>query len=157
MTIWGESAGAGSVIQQLVANGGKTNPPLFRAAMTSSTFLPSQYSFNDRIPEVRVTRVTWFCRFSDTNLVLLYSFYIAKLFLRRSTYAVQALSLFMINCRSPYLVARLQRIHWNVFELLTSMLSKWPTSRSTVVDSLALLFSSPLSTERSSQRDLRRV
>ena len=53
MTIWGESAGAGSVIQHLVANGGKTNPPLLRAAMTSSTFLPSQYNFNDPIPEVR--------------------------------------------------------------------------------------------------------
>ncbi|KDR78748.1 hypothetical protein GALMADRAFT_64526 [Galerina marginata CBS 339.88] len=51
VTIWGESAGAGSVLQQVVANGGRTNPPLFRAAMTSSTFLPSQYKFNDRIPE----------------------------------------------------------------------------------------------------------
>jgi hypothetical protein len=27
-------------------------PPLFRAAMTSSTFLSSQYNYNDRIPEV---------------------------------------------------------------------------------------------------------
>ncbi|KJA16236.1 hypothetical protein HYPSUDRAFT_147970 [Hypholoma sublateritium FD-334 SS-4] len=51
VTIWGQSAGAGSVIQHLVANGGRTTPPLFRAAITSSTFLPSQYSFNDRIPE----------------------------------------------------------------------------------------------------------
>ncbi|PPQ80160.1 hypothetical protein CVT25_001453 [Psilocybe cyanescens] len=51
VTIWGESAGAGSVLQQVIANGGRTNPPLFRAAMTSSTFLPSQYKFNDRIPE----------------------------------------------------------------------------------------------------------
>lgn len=47
VTIWGESAGAGSVLQHLVANGGQTDPPLFRAAMTSSTFLPSQYAFND--------------------------------------------------------------------------------------------------------------
>ncbi|KAF9447130.1 alpha/beta-hydrolase [Macrolepiota fuliginosa MF-IS2] len=51
VTIWGESAGAGSVLQQLVANDGHTTPPLFRAAITSSTFLPSQYAFNDRIPE----------------------------------------------------------------------------------------------------------
>ncbi|KAJ7909658.1 alpha/beta-hydrolase [Mycena leptocephala] len=64
VTIWGESAGAcrirsynekicaGSVLQQVVANGGKTKPQLFRAAITSSTFLPSQYKYNDRIPEL---------------------------------------------------------------------------------------------------------
>ncbi|PPQ80157.1 hypothetical protein CVT25_001450 [Psilocybe cyanescens] len=51
VTIWGQSAGAGSVLQHVIANGGRTYPPLFRAAMTSSTFLPSQYRFNDRIPE----------------------------------------------------------------------------------------------------------
>ncbi|KAF9531408.1 alpha beta-hydrolase [Crepidotus variabilis] len=56
VTIWGESAGAGSVLQHLVANGGKTNPPLFRAAITSSTFLPSQYKYNDRIPETMYNR-----------------------------------------------------------------------------------------------------
>ncbi|KAF7980333.1 hypothetical protein HWV62_38755 [Athelia sp. TMB] len=32
------------------ANGGQTNPPLFRAAMTSSTFLPSQYPGDGVIP-----------------------------------------------------------------------------------------------------------
>ncbi|KAG2035335.1 Alpha/Beta hydrolase protein [Suillus americanus] len=52
VTIWGQSAGAGSVIQHVVAHGGNTQPPLFRAAMTSSTFLTSQYNYNDRIPEV---------------------------------------------------------------------------------------------------------
>jgi len=52
VTIWGQSAGAGSVLQHIVANGGQTNPPLFRAAITSSAFLPSQYKYNDRIPEV---------------------------------------------------------------------------------------------------------
>ncbi|KAH8113825.1 cephalosporin esterase [Phellopilus nigrolimitatus] len=51
VTIWGESAGAGSVLQHLVTHNGNTHPPLFRAAMTSSTFLPSQYRFNDPIPE----------------------------------------------------------------------------------------------------------
>ena len=40
-----------SMLSQM-PNGGKTSPPLFRAAMTSSTFLPSQYHCNDRIPEV---------------------------------------------------------------------------------------------------------
>lgn len=45
-------SGAGSVLQHIVAHGGNTQPPLFRIAMTSSTFLPSQYNYNDRIPEV---------------------------------------------------------------------------------------------------------
>lgn len=52
MTIWGESAGAGSVLQHMVAHGGNTQPPLFHAAMTSSTFLPSQYKYDDPVPEV---------------------------------------------------------------------------------------------------------
>lgn len=53
VTIWGQSAGAGSVIQHMIAHGGNTQPPLFHAAMTSSTFLPSQYNFDDPVPEVR--------------------------------------------------------------------------------------------------------
>ena len=52
VTIWGESAGAGSVIQHLVAHSGNTQPPLFKQAMSSSTFLPSQYNFDDPISEV---------------------------------------------------------------------------------------------------------
>ncbi|KAJ7442655.1 Alpha/Beta hydrolase protein [Mycena latifolia] len=51
VTIWGESAGAGSVLQHIVANNGRTSPQLFRAGITSSTFLPSQYGYNDRIPQ----------------------------------------------------------------------------------------------------------
>ncbi|KAJ7234481.1 alpha beta-hydrolase [Mycena rebaudengoi] len=57
VTIWGESAGAGSVLQQVIANGGQTKPQLFRGAMTSSTFLPSQYRYNDRIPELLFSEV----------------------------------------------------------------------------------------------------
>ncbi|KAJ7692062.1 Alpha/Beta hydrolase protein [Mycena rosella] len=57
VTIWGESAGAGSVLQQVVANGGKTEPQLFRGAITSSTFLPSQYEYNDHIPELLFSEV----------------------------------------------------------------------------------------------------
>lgn len=45
-------AGAGSVLQLMVARGGNFQPPLFRAAMTSSTFLPQQFHFNDKEPEV---------------------------------------------------------------------------------------------------------
>ncbi|THV05587.1 alpha/beta-hydrolase [Dendrothele bispora CBS 962.96] len=55
VTIWGERAG--SVLQQVVANDGQTDPPLFRAAMTSSTFLPSQYQFNDPIPEALFSQI----------------------------------------------------------------------------------------------------
>ncbi|KAJ6585078.1 alpha beta-hydrolase [Mycena capillaripes] len=51
VAIWGESAGAGSVMQHVITRKGKTNPPLFRTAITSSTFLPSQYQYNSRVPE----------------------------------------------------------------------------------------------------------
>ncbi|KAJ3520878.1 hypothetical protein NMY22_g12549 [Coprinellus aureogranulatus] len=51
VTIWGSSAGAGSVLQLLVANGGKTDPPLFQSAILSSLYYPPQYNYNDRIPE----------------------------------------------------------------------------------------------------------
>ena len=37
----------------MVANKGNTWPPLFKQAMTSSTFLPSQYNYDDPISEVR--------------------------------------------------------------------------------------------------------
>ncbi|KAL0945392.1 hypothetical protein HGRIS_000886 [Hohenbuehelia grisea] len=57
VTIWGQSAGAGSVMQQIVANGGRTNPPLFKGAITSSSFLPSQYHFDDQIPETMFSEV----------------------------------------------------------------------------------------------------
>ncbi|KIY61440.1 cephalosporin esterase [Cylindrobasidium torrendii FP15055 ss-10] len=57
VTIWGESAGAGSVLQQVITNGGQTNPPLFKRAMTSSTFLPSQYAWNEPFPEYWYTQV----------------------------------------------------------------------------------------------------
>ncbi|KAH9486199.1 Lipase 4 [Psilocybe cubensis] len=69
VTIWGESAGAGSVFQHVVANGGKTNPPLFKAAITSSLYLPPQYRYNDPIPEAiydEVVRETKCDSSSDT-------------------------------------------------------------------------------------------
>ncbi|KAJ7616846.1 alpha beta-hydrolase [Mycena polygramma] len=62
VTIWGESAGAGSVLQQVVANNGQTTPQLFRGVITSSTFLPSQYNYDDRIPELLFSEVV-----SQTN------------------------------------------------------------------------------------------
>ncbi|KAL1742072.1 Alpha/Beta hydrolase protein [Schizophyllum fasciatum] len=51
VTIWGLSAGAGSVYQHIVANGGQTTPALFNTAITSSTFLPPQYAVDDIICE----------------------------------------------------------------------------------------------------------
>ncbi|KAG6914514.1 hypothetical protein DXG01_016846 [Tephrocybe rancida] len=51
VTIWGESAGAGSVLQHVIAHDGKTSPPLFRGAISSSSFLPSQYTYNDVVPQ----------------------------------------------------------------------------------------------------------
>ncbi|KAJ3828451.1 Alpha/Beta hydrolase protein [Lentinula raphanica] len=43
--------GAGSVFLHTIANGGETQPQLFRGAITSSTFFPSMYFYNDTIPE----------------------------------------------------------------------------------------------------------
>ncbi|KAF5342611.1 hypothetical protein D9611_001408 [Ephemerocybe angulata] len=51
VTIWGESAGAGSVLQHLLANGGQTQPPLFKQAILSSIYLPPQFKYNEQIPE----------------------------------------------------------------------------------------------------------
>jgi carboxylesterase type B len=51
VTIWGESAGGGSVLQHLISRDGQASPKLFRAGISSSSFLPSQYKFNDAIPE----------------------------------------------------------------------------------------------------------
>ncbi|KAJ7134819.1 Alpha/Beta hydrolase protein, partial [Mycena epipterygia] len=51
VAIWGESAGAGSVLQYVVAQNGETEPKFFRAAIISSTYLPSQYHYNNRIPQ----------------------------------------------------------------------------------------------------------
>ncbi|OJA14238.1 hypothetical protein AZE42_11559 [Rhizopogon vesiculosus] len=102
VTIWGLSAGqlheirlpssvlldnlvvlgAGSVVQHLVAHGGHTQPPLFKAAMTSSTYLPPQYNYNDQIPEILYREVV-----NGTNqyleLQLWLKFGYAGLFARR--------------------------------------------------------------------------
>ena len=73
VTIWGQSAGrhpdagyrsevpfgslslvlgAGSVMQHMIADGGNTQSPLFRAGILSSLFLPPQFRFDDPVPEV---------------------------------------------------------------------------------------------------------
>ncbi|KAJ7600490.1 alpha/beta-hydrolase [Mycena floridula] len=57
VTIWGQSAGAGSMLQHLVAHGGNTQPTLFRAVLMNSPFLPFQYHYSDPIPEKVYTDV----------------------------------------------------------------------------------------------------
>jgi len=46
VAIWGQSAGGGSVIAQLIANGGNTNPKLFKRALPSSPFWPKLYRYD---------------------------------------------------------------------------------------------------------------
>ncbi|KAJ7766525.1 alpha/beta-hydrolase [Mycena maculata] len=57
VTIWGQSAGAGSMLQHIVAHGGNTGPPLFRAVLANSPYLPFQYYYNDPIPEALYANV----------------------------------------------------------------------------------------------------
>ncbi|CAE6511051.1 unnamed protein product [Rhizoctonia solani] len=53
VTIWGESAGAGGIMMQVVANGGKTKPALFKRAIASSTYIPPNYNYNDPQAELQ--------------------------------------------------------------------------------------------------------
>lgn len=46
VSIWGQSAGGGSVVAQVIANGGKTDPPLFSKALASSPYWPKTYNFD---------------------------------------------------------------------------------------------------------------
>ncbi|KAF9060479.1 Alpha/Beta hydrolase protein [Rhodocollybia butyracea] len=75
VTIWGDSAGAGSVLQHIVAHDGQTSPQLFRGAITSSTYLPSQYLYNDTVPELLYSEVVTQanCTFTTNSLACLRS------------------------------------------------------------------------------------
>ncbi|KAJ6180167.1 hypothetical protein N7519_010628 [Penicillium mononematosum] len=46
VTIWGQSAGAGSVAAQVLANGRHGQPKLFSKALASSPFWPKTYKYN---------------------------------------------------------------------------------------------------------------
>jgi len=46
VTIWGQSAGAGSVVAQIIANGGNTKPKLFTKALVSSAFWAKTYRYD---------------------------------------------------------------------------------------------------------------
>ncbi|RPA97604.1 carboxylesterase [Choiromyces venosus 120613-1] len=47
VTIWGQSAGGGSVVAQVLANRGATRPKLFQKAIASSPFWPRNYKYDD--------------------------------------------------------------------------------------------------------------
>ena len=46
VSIWGQSAGAGSVVAQVIANGGHTTPKLFTKALASSPFWQKTYKYD---------------------------------------------------------------------------------------------------------------
>ncbi|CAD0084795.1 unnamed protein product [Aureobasidium vineae] len=46
VSIWGQSAGGGSVVAQVIAQGGRTSPSLFSKALASSPFWPKTYKYN---------------------------------------------------------------------------------------------------------------
>lgn len=46
VTIWGQSAGGGSVVAQVIAQKGRTSPPLFSKALASSPFWPKTYKYD---------------------------------------------------------------------------------------------------------------
>ncbi|OGE52631.1 hypothetical protein PENARI_c009G10437 [Penicillium arizonense] len=46
VTIWGQSAGAGSVVAQVLANGRNRQPKLFSKALASSPFWPKTYDYD---------------------------------------------------------------------------------------------------------------
>jgi carboxylesterase type B len=58
VTIWGQSAGGGSVLAHTIANDGKTNPPLFSKAIASSPYWPKTYAYNDTESELIYERFT---------------------------------------------------------------------------------------------------
>ncbi|KAJ7639742.1 alpha/beta-hydrolase [Mycena polygramma] len=51
VVIMGQSAGAGAMLQAVVAHGGNTQPPLFRGVIANSPWLPPQYNYDEPIPE----------------------------------------------------------------------------------------------------------
>lgn len=55
VTLWGESAGAGAVLMQVIANGGKTKPALFKQAIASSPYVPPNYRYDEPQAELQYT------------------------------------------------------------------------------------------------------
>lgn len=67
VTIWGQSAGAGSVVAQVIANGGQTTPKLFSKALVSSGFWPKTYQYDDPQAEAIYTSLVEMTGCSNTT------------------------------------------------------------------------------------------
>lgn len=69
VTIWGQSAGGGSVVAQVIANGGNTTPRLFNRALASSPFWPKTYQYDSPQAENIYTQLVNLtgCDYSDDN------------------------------------------------------------------------------------------
>lgn len=59
VAIWGQSAGGGSVVAQLIANGGETSPRLFQRALTGSPFWPKTYRYDSDKAESLYDQMVW--------------------------------------------------------------------------------------------------
>lgn len=51
VSIWGKSAGGGSVVAQTIANGGETSPKLFKRALPVSPWWPKAYRYDSKEAE----------------------------------------------------------------------------------------------------------
>lgn len=67
VTFWGQSAGGGSVIAQVIANGGNTTPKLFNRALASSPFLPKTYRYDSPEAEDIYTQLVNLTRCDRSN------------------------------------------------------------------------------------------
>lgn len=56
VTMAGESAGAGAVLYQAQAYGGKQRESLFRNVITASPWVPYQHDYNDEVPRTAYTK-----------------------------------------------------------------------------------------------------
>ncbi|KAL7272292.1 hypothetical protein RUND412_004909 [Rhizina undulata] len=73
VTIWGQSAGGGSVVAQVLANGGQTTPQLFTKAIVSSPYWPRFYDYNSTEAEEiydTLTSLTGCANATDTLVCL---------------------------------------------------------------------------------------
>lgn len=73
VSLFGQSAGGGSVLSQLIANDGNTTPALFQRAMTNSPYWPKTYLYNDTRPQFiydKLSNLTG-CATTDDSLTCL--------------------------------------------------------------------------------------
>ena len=67
VTIWGLSAGGGSVLDLVVAYNGSLGTSLFRGAIANSPYLPPTHPFDDPIPETNFQQFVEIAGCADTN------------------------------------------------------------------------------------------